>query len=85
MHEESHGIFGPRQTHRIAFWRAFTPTYFEPRQKPAALDSGRPAHREGPSLREVFSEREIEKFPVKPIRQHTHLPDGRSADLRGRS
>ena len=88
MHEASPVIFGPRQKRAMALWRVFARTYFEPRQKPAALNSGRLAHREGPSLRDLFAERDTERFPVKPIRQpirqHTHLPDGRSADLRVR-
>jgi len=80
MHECSHVIFGPRQTHGFAVWRVFTLIYFEPRQKLPALVSGRPTHREGPSLRDVFAERETGKFYVKP---YTHLPDVRSADLHG--
>jgi hypothetical protein len=53
MHEASHVIFCPRQTHGVAAWKVFTLIYFEPRRKLAALDSGRLAHREGPSLRGV--------------------------------
>jgi hypothetical protein len=42
--------------------------------------------RGGPSLGDVLSEREVVEIHVKPIRhpirRHTHLADGRSADLR---
>jgi len=56
MHECSHVIIGSRQTHAIAPWRVFTLILFEPRQKLAALESGFPARRQGPSLRDIFAE-----------------------------
>jgi len=58
MHEASHVIFAPCQTRALASWRVFTPIFFEPRREPPARNSGRLVHRQGPSLREVFSERE---------------------------
>ena len=87
MHECSHVIFAPRQTHDVARHHDFPRGHASNlARNPRRAASGRLAHREGPSLGDVLSEREVVEIHVKPIRhpirRHTHLADGRSADLR---